>query len=101
MNSGVGHRCSSNPSLLWLWRRPEATALIRPLAWESPYAAGAALEKRKKKKKEAVLQLVIITKQQCEHSSFHAAPGWSGSREVDPSSRPEMGPLMFGIISQE
>ena len=31
-----------------------ATALIRPLAWESPYAAGAAQEmtKRQKKKKE-------------------------------------------------
>ena len=35
--------------LLWLWRRPVATALIKPLAWEPPYAAGAALEKTKKK----------------------------------------------------
>jgi len=26
-------------------------ALIRPLAWESPYAAAAALEKAKRKKK--------------------------------------------------
>ena len=34
--------------LLWL----AATALFRPLAWELPYAAGAALEKDKKKKKE-------------------------------------------------
>ena len=34
--------------LLWLWRRPAATALIRPLAWEPPYAVGAALEKAKK-----------------------------------------------------
>ena len=31
--------------LLWLWWRPAAIALIRPLAWEPPYAAGAALEK--------------------------------------------------------
>ena len=37
--------------LLWLWCRPAATALIRPLAWELPYAAGATL-KRKRKKKE-------------------------------------------------
>ena len=31
-------------ALLWLWRRPAATALIRPLAWEPPYAKGAALK---------------------------------------------------------
>ena len=37
--------------LLWLWRRLVATALIRPLAWEPPYAVGAALEKAKKKQK--------------------------------------------------
>ena len=40
------------PALLWLWRRLVTTALIKPLAWESPYAAGAALEKPKKKKKK-------------------------------------------------
>ena len=41
--------------LLWPWCRPAATAPIRPLAWEPPYAMGVALEKakrRKKKKKE-------------------------------------------------
>ena len=38
-----------DPVLLWLWRRPDAIALIRPLAWEAPYAAGMALEKPKKK----------------------------------------------------
>ena len=37
--------------LLWLWCRSAAMALIRPLAWELPYAAGAALKKKKKKKK--------------------------------------------------
>lgn len=49
---GVGHRCSSDPALLWLWRRQVATALIRPLAWEPPYAyaAGMALEKAKRLK---------------------------------------------------
>ena len=51
MNCGVGHRGGSDPSLLWLWHRPVATAPIRPLAWEPPYAMGAALEKAKKKKK--------------------------------------------------
>ena len=40
-----------DPALLWLWRRLAATAPIRPLAWEPPYASGAALEKDKMTKK--------------------------------------------------
>ena len=51
----MGCRCGSDPALLWLWRRPVAAAPIGSLAWEPPYAAGAAQEiakKRKKKKKE-------------------------------------------------
>jgi len=51
MSRGVGRRCGSDPKLLWLWRRPAATALIRPLAWEPPYAAGAAQEIAKRQKK--------------------------------------------------
>ena len=39
-------------ALLWLWCRPEATALIRPLAWEPSYAMGAVLEKAKRQKKK-------------------------------------------------
>ena len=38
--------------LVWLWHRPVATAPIRPLAWETPYAKGAALEKAKSQKKK-------------------------------------------------
>jgi len=30
-----------------LWHRPAPTALLRPLAWEPPYATGAALKKQK------------------------------------------------------
>ena len=45
-------------ALLWLWGRPVATVLIRPLAWEPPYAMGAAQENTKKflnkKKRECV-----------------------------------------------
>ena len=41
-----------DPALLWLWCRPATTALIRPLAWEPPYAAGAALKRQKQKKKK-------------------------------------------------
>ena len=48
MSCGVGHSRCSNPALLWLWRRLASTALIQPLAWEYPYAAGAALKKKTK-----------------------------------------------------
>ena len=48
MSCGVGHRCSSDLALLWLWRRLAAVALIGPLAWESPYALGVAPKKKKK-----------------------------------------------------
>ena len=41
-----------DPSLLWLWRRPAATARIHAPAWEPPYATGVALKKDKKKKLE-------------------------------------------------
>ena len=52
MSCGVDHRCSSDPVLLWLWRRPAATAPIRPLTWEHSYAVGTALEKAKRPKKK-------------------------------------------------
>ena len=45
VSCGVGRRSGYDPSLLWLWRMLVATALIRPLAWDPPYAAGVALEK--------------------------------------------------------
>ena len=54
VSCGVGRRHSSDPAWLWLWRRLAATALNRPLAWEPPYATGAAqkMAKRQKKKKK-------------------------------------------------
>ena len=54
MSCGVGCRRGSDPALLWLWRRPVAPAPFQALAWESPYAMGAAEEiaKRPKKKKK-------------------------------------------------
>ena len=52
VNCGVGCRCGSDPALLWLWHRPVATALIRPLAWKPPYAAGAAQRNSKKTKRK-------------------------------------------------
>ena len=53
MSCAVGRRRGWDPTWLWLWYRPAATALIRLLAWEPPYAAmGAALEKAKRQKKK-------------------------------------------------
>ena len=46
MRYGVGHRCGSNPALVVLWHRSVATAWIGSLAWEPPYAAGAALKRQ-------------------------------------------------------
>ena len=50
MSCGVGRRHASDLELLWLWCRWALVALIRPLAWEHPYAAGAALKSKKEKK---------------------------------------------------
>ena len=52
MICGVGRRRGSGSALLWLWCRLAAVAPIGPLAWEPPYATGAAKEKEKKKKKK-------------------------------------------------
>ena len=46
MSCGVGRRRGSDAELLQLWRRPAAVAAIRPLAWEFPYAMGAALKRQ-------------------------------------------------------
>ena len=47
MSRGVGCRHGSDPMLLWLWLWPAAVAVIQPLGWELPNAAGAALKKKK------------------------------------------------------
>ena len=38
MSCGLSHRYGSDPVLLWLWCRLEATAMIQPLSWELPIA---------------------------------------------------------------
>ena len=52
MSCGVGDKLGLDLAWLWLWlwRRPAAVAPIRPLAWEPPYAVGAALKKKTKNK---------------------------------------------------
>ena len=53
MSYGVGHKHGSDLALLWLRCRPAAGAPIQHLAWELPYATGAALKRKRKKKKKA------------------------------------------------
>ena len=69
MSCGVGCRCGLDPALLWLCHRPVATALIRPLAWESPYAVGSGPIKGKKtkKKKNPWLQANFIDEHRCKN----------------------------------
>ena len=52
MSYRMGRRHGSDPALLWLWHRLAAKALIRPLAWEPPYAASVALKRQKDKNKQ-------------------------------------------------
>ena len=60
MSYGVDHRHGSDLALLWFWRRPAAIALIGPLAWEPPYAAGVALKRHThtQKKKKVILDKI-------------------------------------------
>ena len=48
MSCGVGRICGLDLELLWWWHRLAAVALIRLLAWETPYATGAAMKKKEK-----------------------------------------------------
>ena len=62
MSCGVGHRRGSDPTLLWLWCRLAAVALIQPLAWELPYAMGTALKRKNKKAQDQMASLMTSTK---------------------------------------
>ena len=58
VSCGVGGRHGSDLLLLWLWCRLAAAALIRPLAWELPYAVGVALKRKGKKRFHMVIKVV-------------------------------------------
>ena len=81
MSCGIGCRRGSDPALLWLWRRPVATAPIRRLAWEPLYAAGAAQEiakrqkKKKKKKKNENMGVPVMDQQLKNPTSIHEDVG--------------------------
>ena len=61
MSCDVGHRCGLDLALMWLWCRLAAVVPMRPLAWELPYAEGAALKTNKltnKKKPQNLLETI-------------------------------------------
>ena len=52
VSCGVDRKLGLDLALLRLWHRPAAIAPIGLLAWELPYAAGAALKRQKTKKEK-------------------------------------------------
>jgi len=89
VSCGVGCRCGSDPALLWLWCRLVATAPIGPLAWESPYAAGAAQDqeiakrpkKKKKKGNKGKESLICLNKQRnaSKNNEISLSSTWTGN----------------------
>ena len=82
MSCGVGHRRSSDPTLLWLWCRLAAVTLIQPLAWEPPYAVGVALEKTKDKKKRRRESGVSVAPQHVKNP-MQEFPLWHSGNEAN------------------
>ena len=64
----------SDLALLWLWRRPAATALIRPLAWKPPNAVGAALKRQKEKKNKLLWGECLTTVLSLYHACYSIPP---------------------------
>ena len=96
MSCGVGRGRGSDLVLLWLWHRLAGTALMKPLAWEAPYAAGAAFKKTKDKKKKKKKK-----EEEAEGGGgdrFKPRQGWQVRRErtliPKPTSFPVWGPVL-------
>ena len=60
MSYGVGRRHGLDTVLLWPWHSLAATAPIGPLAWELPYAVGAALKRQKDNQKSMSFFFSIV-----------------------------------------
>ena len=58
MSCGVDRRRGSDPK--WLWCRLAAVAPLRPLAWELPCAAGAALKKQNQTNKNSSRSSLVV-----------------------------------------
>ena len=66
MSCGAGCRHCLDPTLLWLWCRPTATTLIRPPAWEFPYAVDAALKRLNQQTLENSLRGSVVNESNWE-----------------------------------
>ena len=55
------HRCSLDPTLLWLWHRLATVAPIWLLAWELSCAVGVVLKSKKKKEKRKSINTGVPT----------------------------------------
>ena len=75
MNCGVGHRCGSDPPLLWLWLWLAAVAPIRPLAWEFPYATGVALQSKKTPRLKATAGVPVVAQWLTNPTRNHEVAG--------------------------
>ena len=62
MSCGISLRHGS--VLAWLWHRPAAAALIRPLTWELPNTTGAAIKIFKKIRRIKIKVSRIFSKHQ-------------------------------------
>ena len=78
----MGRRRGSDLAWLWLWLRlwcrPAAVTLIRLLAWEPPYAAGAALKsktKQNKTKQNKTKKELLILKYSLAEKTFRELTG--------------------------
>ena len=78
MSCAVGLRHALELVLLWLWHRLAAEAPIRTLAWEFPYAMGAALKSKKKKQTNKKQKLKKNKKQKSKHQSM-----WIGEEYIN------------------
>ena len=84
MSRGIGHRHGWDLAVLWLWCRPAATALIRPLAWEPPYAAGAALENKQQQQQQQQNPFSLSLLQNLSHGipNFHLLMSFSNMYSI-------------------
>ena len=98
MSCGVGGRIGLNPALLWLWRRLAATAPIRPLAWERPYAMGVAQEIAKRQKKKKKKGKIKTKQNKTKTFTTWEFPSWS--RGNNPIRNPEVAGSIPGLTQR-
>ena len=71
----AGSRHGSGATLLWLWGRLVATAPIRPLAREPPYATGTAQEMAKNKKNNKKTQITNVVEDVDKRKPLYTVDG--------------------------